>query len=84
MTQFTLSVHAQNMIAERGIALEWIERVLSAPERVDTFATDPAVQHAIGRIPERANRVLRVIYDGSVQPVRIVTAYFDRTLGNRL
>jgi hypothetical protein len=52
--------------------------VLSAPERVEQHASDPALRHALARIPERDGRVLRVVYNASVNPPRVVTAYFDR------
>ena len=34
--------------------------------------------HALRRIAQRDDRVLRVIYNDSVDPPKIVTAYFDR------
>lgn len=40
--------------------------------------TRPALRHALARIPERGNRVLRVVYNVDVNPPRVVTAYFDR------
>lgn len=84
MLKFILSAHAQTVIAERSIDPEWIERVLAKPERIANDESDPVLRHAIGRIPEYGNRVLRVVYNGSVEPVRVVTAYFDRTLRNKL
>jgi hypothetical protein len=84
MAKFTLSAHAQTVIAERGIHLDWIERVLASPEWVEQGKNDPVLRHAIGRISEHGNRVLRVVYNGSVEPVRVVTVYFDRTLRGKL
>lgn len=84
MSNFILSAHAETVIAERGINLQWIERVLSNPERTEDGKDDAALRHALGRIPEHGNRVLRVVYNGSVEPVRVVTVYFDRTLRNTL
>lgn len=84
MAKFTLSAHAQTVIAERGIHPDWIERILANPERVEQGKNDPVLRHAIGRIPEHGNRVLRVVYNGSVEPVRVVTVYFDRTLRGKL
>ena len=45
----------------------------SLPRRADSTLT-----HALGRIAERDGRVLRVVYNASVIPPRIVTVYFDR------
>ncbi len=84
MTDYALSIHAQTAIAERSIPIEWLERVLSKPEKTDADKFDTTLGHALGRIPEHGNRVLRVIYNHSTQPITIVTAYFDRTMRNTL
>jgi hypothetical protein len=34
---------------------------------------DPQIKHALGRVAERENRVLRVIYNASVNPLRVIT-----------
>jgi hypothetical protein len=52
--------------------------VLAAPERTERDRSDPDLLHALGRIAERDNRVLRVVYNASMRPPRIVTVYFDR------
>ncbi len=72
MLKFTLSAHAQTVIAERSIDPEWIGRVLAKPERIANDESDPVLRHAIGRIPEYGNRALRVIYNDSAEPVRVV------------
>jgi hypothetical protein len=84
MPEFTLSTHAQTVATERGINQEWIERILTNPERVEEGKETPPLKHALGRISEHGNRVLRVVYNGSVEPVMVVTVYFDRTLRNKL
>ena len=78
MPDFDLTAHARTVIAERAIREEWLQRVFLYPEKVESDRDDPALQHALGRIPEHGNRVLRIVYNQSVKPVRIVTAYFDR------
>ena len=82
--KFTLTAHAQTVIVERTIDPEWIERVLANPVRIEGSPDDHTLQYAMGRIPEYGNRVLRVVYNGSVDPVRVVTVYFDRKLRNKL
>ena len=77
--RFVLSAHAETAIAERGIDPAWIERVLVQPARTDLDRDDPNLRHALGRIAERDGRVLRVVYNETSMPWRIVTAYFDRT-----
>ena len=76
--KFELTARAATAIAKRGIDPEWIGRVLSGPARVEQHATDPTLRHAPARIPERSDRVLRVVYSAGVDPPRVVTAYFDR------
>ena len=71
-------------MAERSINLDWLERVLANPERVEADNEHRDLRHALGRIPEHGNRVLRVVYNSAVEPVRVVTVYFDRTVRNKL
>lgn len=78
--EFELTAHAKTVIEERGIQLDWLDRVLSTPERIEPDRDDPDLQHAIGRIVENGDRWLRVIYNADATPWRIVTAYFDRAL----
>ncbi len=84
MPKHVLSAHAQTVINERSISIEWVERVLANPERIDSSPEQPELRHALGRIAEYENRVLHVIYNSAVDPVRIVTAYFDRKLRDKL
>ena len=77
-SQYELTAHAATVIAEREIDDGWVERALSEPERTEADRFDPVLTHALLRIAERDHRVLRVVYNGSVNPLRVVTAYFDR------
>jgi hypothetical protein len=79
-----LTAHAAISIAERGLDLTWIERVLRHPERTEADRDDPSLRHALVRIAERDDRVLRVVYNETVTPWRIVTVYFDRQQWHRL
>lgn len=81
---YTLTIHAQQVIAARQISLEWIARVLAAPQMTEPDNEDPELHHALGRIPEQGDRVLRVVYNQTTEPWRIITVYFDRTQRNRL
>jgi len=78
--RYELTAHAATVIAERGINAAWIERALTAPERIEPDAFDASLTHALVRIREREDRVLRVIYNALIDPPRIVTAYFDRRI----
>ncbi len=81
---YVLTAHASKVIAERGIAQAWVERVLASPVRLESDRRDPTLRHALLSIPEHGGRVLRVIYNETVQPWEVVTAYFDRTQRGRL
>ncbi len=59
---YELSAHAVTVMAEREILEMWVARVLTSPERTEPDATDPLLRHALGRIPDRDDRVLRVVY----------------------
>jgi hypothetical protein len=84
MSKYVLSSHAKAVVAARSIKLEWLERVLANPERVEPDKGDPDLKHALGRIPEHGGRVLRVVYNSVVKPIRVVTVYFDRVQRNKL
>jgi hypothetical protein len=75
---YALTAHAAKVIGEREIPVEWVARALAQPERTEADAVDPALRHALARIPEYGGRVLRVVYNSTVEPWRIVTVYFDR------
>jgi hypothetical protein len=75
---YEISDHAADVITEREIETTWVVRVLANPERTEPDRSDPKLTHALGRIAEREDRVLRVVYNGSAIPPRIVTVYFDR------
>jgi len=75
---FILTDHAAVVMRERRISLEWVQRVLGAPRLRIPDAEDPDLFHALAPIPERDGRVLKVVYNGTKDPWRVVTAYFDR------
>jgi hypothetical protein len=79
-----LTSHAAAAVSKRKIDMAWIERALADPDRREPDPTKPGVMHALLRIPERNDRVLRVVYNWTVHPVRVVTVYFDRRLRGRL
>lgn len=81
---YQLTGHAQQVISARQIPVEWIVRVLQAPQKVESDAQDPELVHALARIPENGDRVLRVVYNETTELWRIVTVYFDRAQRNRL
>lgn len=76
--------HAVTVMAEREILEMWVARILTSPQRTEPDATDPLLRHALGWITERDDRVLRVVYNETIHPWRVVTAYFDRAMRGKL
>jgi hypothetical protein len=76
MTRF--SVHAETMLAERGIDREWAERILAAPEWEEPDPAGPPTKRAFGAIPEARGKILRVVYTELAGEKRVVTVFFDR------
>ena len=68
MPKFELSAHAKTVITERSIELEWLERVLVTPEKIEADTDDPELKHALGHISEHGDRVLRVVYNVVARP----------------
>jgi hypothetical protein len=76
--RFLLTNHASVVLRERDIPMEWVRRVLAHPHIRLPDVEDPDLFHALAPIAEREDRVLRVVYNGTTDPWRVVTAYFDR------
>ncbi|MGZ9148757.1 MAG: DUF4258 domain-containing protein [Candidatus Deferrimicrobiaceae bacterium] len=78
------TAHALLVMSERGIEKEWVLRVLENPRKVEGDPLDPDLTHAMAPIPEFGGRVLRVIYNHSVSPWRVVTAFIDRAMKEKI
>lgn len=81
---YVLTAHATDALEKRKIRREWLERVVTVPSRRVPDLIDAALEHRLGIIHEHDNRVLRVIVNTQFNPVRVVTAYFDRTMRGKL
>lgn len=77
---YVLSEHAQKVVAERSIQSDWIDRCLRAPAKVEPDPVDAALRHHLLGIVENDSRVLRVVYNFTVAPWRVVTVFFDRRM----
>jgi len=66
--------HFEDMLVERGILPEWIQRAIQQPDRKED--RDDGIRHYLKQIPEGENRWLRVVVNVRVQPHRGVTAFF--------
>ena len=77
---FRLTLHAKQMIEEREISMKWIEQALDFPNKVEQDKKDPDLKHYLRRIMENNDKILRVVVNSKADPIKIVTAYFDRTI----
>ena len=82
--KYELTQHARDMLAERQILTEWMERVLANPARVEPSVTDATVESRLAKIAEHGGRVLRVVVNKKAVPERVVSVYFDRTMKGKL
>jgi hypothetical protein len=82
--KFELTKHAQKVLDEREIRVEWLEQTLSAPELVLPDPDDATVERRFRRIPECGGRALRVAVNTAVDPKRVVSVFFDRQMKGKL
>ena len=74
---YIVTEHAKKRCIRRRIKPEWIKNALNHPLRIVIDEDDDSLVHAIWPVPEKGFRVLKVIYNESIDPVIVVTAYFD-------
>lgn len=65
---YRLTLHPETVIIARKIKPEWIIQVLSSLQKIEPDAKDCQLKHALGRIAEYENRVLRVVYNETTKP----------------
>jgi uncharacterized DUF497 family protein len=82
--KFTLSDHAVHVISERRIDINDIMKVVEEPELVLDDKKDPTLEHRLKVIAHYNNRVLRVIINKTTDPIRIITAYYDRSMKGKI
>lgn len=75
---YTLTEHARRVLAERDIPIEWLERVLENPSRREPDPDDSELERWYLAIEEHEGRALRVVVNTSVEPVPVVSVFFDR------
>jgi len=80
---YQLTSHAEAAALKRKIHMAWIEHALASPDWRQPDPAKPGIMHAFLRAAERNYRVLRVVYNPSVHPLRVITVYFDRRLRGR-
>lgn len=75
------SRHFEDMLKERSIPAEWVDRSIAAADRSEIH--DDGTMHYLKRIPEHGDRILRVVINTRSMPHRAVTVFFDRRLSRR-
>jgi hypothetical protein len=80
--ELTYTKHALDVLQEREIPHEWIERVATGPALVEH--EEDGTVHYIAPIAEQGDRLLRVVLAGESEPYRVVTAFFDRRLRRKM
>jgi hypothetical protein len=65
---YELTEHARDVLQDRKIPVEWMERVIAKPALVKPGAKDATVESRFAKIPEHGNRVLRVEINKTVSP----------------
>jgi len=82
---YALSKHAKKVLAEREIQLEWLERTLREPVLRRPDPDDSSLERRYWwAIPEFEGRVLRVLVNVAIEPVRVVSVFFDRSMRGKL
>lgn len=82
--KYELTQHAQKVLDEREITLEWMELTLSSPALILSDVNDPALERRFRQIPEYGGRVLCVVVNTAVEPNRMVSVFFDRQMKGKL
>ncbi len=76
MVEYEFSEHAYEMLKERNIKNEWVDKTIGEPD--DKESKDDGTIHYLKAIQEFEGRILRVIINPDVEPLRRVTLFFDR------
>lgn len=79
--EVTYSAHAVDMLIERKIEREWVERTIVSPESTEPDPIHKTRWRSYRAIPERDGRVLRVVYTVSGSNYRVITIFLDRGRG---
>ena len=83
--QVLVSNHAVQQMGKRQIKQTWIREVLINPIAVESDPKDTDLKWAFGKIDcqDGVTRVLKIVYNDQVTPLKIVTIHFDRRAKKR-
>lgn len=78
--RITWSDHVLGRMQVRELDPAWIERTVMSPEVMESDPDHPGRVRVFAPVPERDDRVLRVVYEpiGDGDEIVIVTALLDR------
>ena len=82
--EFILSRHAEVSAEEREVPLEWIRSALEQPDHRERDRREDGVELFFAKISAHGNRVLKVVVNVQVDPWRVMSVYFDRSMKERL
>lgn len=84
MKKFQLSKHAEKVIAERNINIDWIEQAFILPDKIESDKKNDILEHRLKVIKENDDRVLRIVCNKNEFPELIVTVFFDRRMKGQI
>ena len=82
--KYALTDHARKVLEERQIPVEWLERTLDDPALSEGDSSDESLERRYRAIAEADGRVLRVVINTSVEPIRVVSVFFDRRMRGKV
>jgi hypothetical protein len=77
------SDHAMTVLRERGLESSWVERTIRSPVRQNRDPRDAGLSRAYAPVPERDERIMRVVYREMDRTILVVTAFLDRGAKSR-
>jgi hypothetical protein len=78
MKPLHFTLHAETVISERQLDRAWIELTVRKPDWRETDPSGPPTERRYRRVPERDDRIMRVICLETATEIRIITAFLDR------
>lgn len=81
---FALSKHAGVSAEEREIPEEWIRLALEQPDLREADRREVGVELFYAKISAYESRVPKVVVNVQVDPWRVMSVYFDRSMKERL
>jgi hypothetical protein len=65
-------------MAERDLEIGWVERLIARPEWIEPDTADVTVERRFGAVPERADRIMRVVCRETASEIFVISCFLDR------